>query len=93
MKAKIYKPAKSATQSGKAHQDLWIVEILEEKNPRFIDPLMKWTSVTNTLSQLKFYFHSKQDALKFAQEKNYQYVVIEPHKSTLKLKSYAANFL
>ncbi len=92
MKVKIYQPARSATQSGKARKK-WIIKICEDKNIRHLDQLMKWTSVENTLSELDFEFNSKEDAINFAKEKNFDYTIIEPQKPTLKKKSYAENFI
>lgn len=91
MKVKIYKPAKSAMQSGKA-KNKWLVEFVEEKNIRHISDLMKWTSVDNTMSQLEFAFRTKEEAVKFAQDNKFEYELIEPNKASFKKKAYADNF-
>lgn len=39
MSAKIYRPAKTAMQSGKAKTHLWVLEFDQER-PRTIDPIM-----------------------------------------------------
>jgi hypothetical protein len=92
MKFRIYKPAKSAMQSGKKNTKKWLMEPIEEKNIRSVNALTGWVSASNTSSQLHFQFASKEEAEKFAQENDFAYEVEEPKFSTLKQKSYAANF-
>jgi len=92
MKVKIYKPAKSAMQSGKARSKKWLVEPIDEKNIRHLNPLMNWVSVDNTVSELYFEFATKEAAIDFAKQRGFQFVVEEPQLSSLKKKSYADNF-
>jgi hypothetical protein len=91
MEVKIYKPAKSAMQSGKA-KSKWLVAPMEKENIRHLNKLMGWVSVDNTISQLDFAFNSKDEAIEFAKKNNLKYVVEEPNLGSLKKKSYAANF-
>lgn len=92
MKVRIYKPAKSAMQSGKRNTKHWRVVPIEENNIRSINPLMGWVSANNTKSQLDFYFSSKEEAVKFVETQGFDYVVEEPETSSVKKKSYASNF-
>lgn len=92
MKVKIFRPTKSATQSGKKNTKKWLVLPIEEQNIRSINSLTGWISADNTSSQLKFEFQNKKDAIKFAKESNFDYIVEEPEISKVKAKSYAANF-
>lgn len=92
MKVIIYKPAKSATQSGKAKNKKWLMTLAEEKNTRQINPLMGWTSSNNTETQLKFFFSTKEEAINYAKGEGFEYEIIEPNDSTIKQKSYAENF-
>ena len=92
MKVRIYKQSKSAMQSGKQNTKKWILKPVEEENIRSINPLMGWISADSTVSQLKFEFANKEDAIKFAEDKKFEYEVIEPKASTIKPKSYSANF-
>ena len=92
MKFKIYKPAKSAMQSGRKNTKKWLMESVDENGIRSLNPLMGWVSASDTSSQLKFEFVSKEEAVKFAKSKNFQFEVEEPQVSVLKKKSYAANF-
>lgn len=92
MKVRIYKPTKSAMQSGKKNTKKWLLVPIEENDVRSINPLMGWTSVGNTDSQLKLYFDTKESAIEYAKSKKFEYVVEEPEISSVKKKSYSANF-
>ena len=63
-KAKIYKPTKTAMQSGLGKNDKWIIEYIT-KNPG-INPLMGWESSTDTLTELKLEFSTKKSAVDYA---------------------------
>ena len=53
MKAKIYQPAKSATQSAK--NEFWLLEFNSQDKP-IIDEKMLWTSSSNTQDKVKIKF-------------------------------------
>jgi hypothetical protein len=92
MKVKIYSPSKSTIQSGKAKNNRWLLEPIEEENSHFINPLTGWVSCDSTISQIKLFFNNKEEAIKYANSKNWQYQVMEPEISRYKKKSYASNF-
>ena len=92
MKYKIYKPAKSAMQSGLKHTKKWLLVPLEEKNSRSVNNIMNWVSSDNTENQLKFSFATKEAAIKFAQDQGFEFEIEQPHFASLKKKSYAENF-
>ena len=90
-KAKIYKPSKTAMQSGHARYDKWVVEYITDETG--INPLMGWESSTDTFGELKLEFSSKEKAIEYAKKNNINFQVIEPKKSNFIIKSYADNFL
>mgnify|MGYP001027059463 FL=1 len=90
-KAKIYIPNKSPMQSGLGKIDKWILEF-ETKDPS-INPLMGWESSSDTLTELKLEFSSKDGAVNYAKKKKINYEIIEPKKRKTIKKSYADNFL
>jgi len=90
-KAKIYIPNKNPMQSGLGKTDKWILEY-ETKNPSN-NPLMGWESSSDTFSELKLEFSSKELAVNYAKKKKIDYEVIEPKKRKIVKKSYADNFL
>jgi len=89
-KAKIYKPSKTALQSGTKKYDKWIIEYITEKPG--INPLMGWESSTDTLTELKLEFSTKQLAIKYAKKNKINFEIIEPNIRKITKKSYADNF-
>ena len=89
-KAKIYKPSKTAMQSGVKKFDKWIIEFITEKPG--INPLMGWESSTDTNSEIRLEFSSKELAIEYAKKNKINFELIEPKiRKTIK-KSYADNF-
>ena len=78
-------------QSGLGKTHKWILEF-ETKNPTK-NPLMGWESSSDTLSELRLEFSSKDLAINYAKKKKIDYEVIESKKRKLVKKSYADNFL
>ncbi|MGE0096010.1 MAG: ETC complex I subunit [Alphaproteobacteria bacterium] len=91
MTARIYRPAKTAMQSGRAKTKQWVLEF-EPTLPKSNDPLMGWTSSGDTKQQLRLQFPTREEAVAYAEARGITYVVNEPHANPLKAKSYAANF-
>ena len=89
-KAKIYKPSKSAMQSGNKNSDKWIIEFITESTG--INPLMGWESSTNTLSEVKLEFENKNLAIEYANKNKINFEIIEPKVRKINKKSYADNF-
>ena len=89
-KAKIYKPSKTAMQSGLKKFEKWVLEYLSERTG--INPLMGWESSKDTYSELKLEFTSKELAVEFAKKNNIDFEIIEPQKRKIIKKSYAENF-
>ena len=90
-KAKIYKPSKTAMQSGLKKFDKWIIEYITEDPGT--NPLMGWESSTDTFGELKLEFSTKELAINYAKKKKIDYELIEPKKRKIVKKSYADNFL
>lgn len=88
---RIYKPAKTAMQSGEARTKEWVLEY-EPGTARSIDPLMGWTSSSDMKSQIELAFDSKEDAIAYATRNGLAYRVIEPKPRSPVRKSYADNF-
>ena len=78
-------------QSGLGKSLKWILEF-ETKDPTK-NPLMGWESSSDTLSELKLEFSSKENAINYAKKKRINYELIEPKKRKVVKKSYADNFL
>lgn len=91
MSARIYKPTKTAMQSGEARMTEWVLE-MEPSSARAIDPLMGWTSSADTASQVHLEFSSKEDAVAYCERSGLVYTVSEPSPRKPVHKSYADNF-
>lgn len=92
MKVRIFRPAKTAMQSGKRNTKKWLVVPIEESSIRSINPLTGWVLASDTSSQFRFEFSDKEAAIKFAQSRNFEFEIEEPKLAAVKQKSYAANF-
>ena len=91
MQAYIYRPRKSTMQSGRAGTKNWVLEIVGASE-RSSDPLMGWTSSTDTSSQVKLNFDSKSHAESYANRNGIRYSVIESKQRARQVKSYSENF-
>ena len=89
-KALIYKPSKSAMQSGFKKYNKWTIEFITDKPG--INPLMGWESSTDTYSELKLLFDNKELAIEYAKKNKINYEIIEPNIKKINKKSYADNF-
>lgn len=91
--ARIYKPSKTAMQSGKGKTNSWVLEFIPE-NTRTIDPVMGWTGSSDMKStEVKLKFSTKEEALEYAKVNGISFELIEPKQSTIKVNSYSKNFL
>jgi hypothetical protein len=92
MKVRIYQPAKTAMQSGRA-KDEWVVEP-DLTTPRAPEPLMGWASAGDTMNQLqgKLRFPTAAAAVAFAQAKGWEYMINNAHERIVTPKNYLDNF-
>ncbi len=89
---RIFRPAKTPMQSGRAKTNEWLLEFtpLDREDP---DPLMGWAGSRDTLNQVRLFFPTKEEAVAFAQREGHTYTVVDerPHTAP-KPKSYSDNF-
>ena len=90
-RARIYKPARTAMQSGKGNARGWVLDY-EPAERRTADPLMGWTSSVDTRQQVILKFDTKDEAIAYAQREGYAFVVEEPKAKRLQTRAYADNF-
>lgn len=93
MQARIYQPARNAMQSGMGKTKVWILEFAQS-SARDIDPLMGWTSSSDTQAQVKLKFDSKEAALEYAADHGINAQVFDPHtrKPNIRKGGYGENF-
>ena len=93
MFARIFKIGKTATQSGTARAEHWILEF-DSNESKKIEPLMGWTGSNNTQSQVKLTFENKDAAAAYAERHGLVYTVMESHsrKPIIRKNGYGENF-
>lgn len=91
MTARIYKPAKTAMQSGQAKTNRWALDY-DPEVPRTVEPLMGWTSSADMKQQLRLFFDTAEDAIAYCERNGIPYRVLEPKERTPKRVSYSDNF-
>jgi hypothetical protein len=92
MQARIFKPAKTAMQSGRAGaQQKWVLEFAPSSRKE-ADPLMGWTSSDDTRRQLRLTFETREEAVAYAEREGIAYLVEEPAARKVQSKAYADNF-
>jgi len=90
-KVKIYKPTKTAMQSGNRNSKKWVLEF--DTLQTGINPLTEWQTSRDTMSEIKIEFLNKDQAISYAKKNNLDYYVIEPEKREITKKSYTDNFI
>lgn len=91
MDVRIYRPAKSAMQSGRAKAQDWLLEY-ELKTARQPESLMGWTSSGDTLNQVRLTFNSLEDAIAYADKKGWGYTVQPAQERIVRPRNYVDNF-
>ena len=91
VQARIYRPAKTAMQSGKVRSRQWILEFCP-KDVSFIDPIMGWYGSKDMYHQLRLTFRSLESAMAYAKERNLIVQVETAHAPLSIPKNYAENF-
>jgi hypothetical protein len=91
MLARIFRPAKSAMQSGLAKTRDWVLEF-EPATARSPDPLTGWTSSDDMRGQVRLSFDTEEDAIAYAQKNGIPFRLMEPKPAKKLLKAYADNF-
>ena len=95
VRARIYKPCKTATQSGRnaavTRGNAWVLEY-----PRSAvvkpDPLMGWQSSADTARQVRVRFPDCDSAIAYAEAHGIDYQVTEPKARRVRPRAYADNF-
>jgi len=91
MHARIYKPSRTAMQSGKAKTNRWVLEYAPEV-PLKADPLMGYTSSADMLRQVRLTFDTLEAARSYAERNGIPYRVSGEEQPKVRPASYADNF-
>ena len=90
--ARIYQPAKTAVQSGRAKTRKWVLE-MEPRSRIEADRLIGWVGSDDTGRQVSLSFPTREAAIAYADRTGLTYQLDDPHQRTLRLQSYADNFI
>jgi NADH dehydrogenase len=93
MLAKIYRPARSAMQSGPARTRDWVLEFVPA-DARWIDPLMGWTGSDDMNSQVRLRFPTREEAVAYAERHGIPFELFEPkvRQPVVRPNGYGDNF-
>jgi hypothetical protein len=91
MSARIYKPARTAMQSGKAKTKDWVLDY-DPEQPRTVEPLMGWTSSGDMRQQLKLSFASKEEAIAYCEREGIAFRILPDKEPVRRTMSYSDNF-
>jgi hypothetical protein len=92
MQARIYRPSKTAMQSGPAgNSKSWVLEY-EPLEPKLPDSLMGWSGSADTQQQVTLKFETADEAVAYAKRHNLDYTVQSEPKKPFRPKNYADNF-
>jgi hypothetical protein len=91
MIARIYKPARTAMQSGTARTKEWVLDY-EPEAPREIEPLMGWTASGDMRQQIRLQFDTAEEAVAYCERHGIPYQLFRPKPARRPTISYADNF-
>ena len=91
MTARIYKPSKTAMQSGLGNSKAWVLDF-EPEVARTVEPLMGWTSSGDMNQEVRLRFASKEEAVAYCERRGIAYQVFEAKQSSRRGISYSDNF-
>ena len=93
MVARIFKSSKTAMQSGTGNADQWFLEF-EQKDQKSIDPVMSQIGSSDTTSQIKLKFGTKEEATLYAKKNNLLFFIDEgsEKKMNIRKNGYGDNF-
>jgi hypothetical protein len=91
MTARIYRPARTAMQSGQANTKEWVLDY-EPAEPSNVEPLMGWTSSGDMKQQVRLQFASKEEAVAFCEREGIPYQMFETKPPVRPRISYSDNF-
>ncbi len=92
MEVRIFKPTKTAMQSGRGNIKSWVMEF-ETTSASTPDKLMGWSGSSDTMRQVTMAFETKDAAISYAKKNGYCYSVHMEKTRCIKPKAYADNFL
>ena len=91
MEVRIFRPSKTAMQSGRGRVGDWVIEFEPGARPD-PDPLMGWNGSADTRAQVKLHFETMEEAIAHAERNGWTFTVQKPKERRIRPKAYADNF-
>ncbi len=93
MVARIFKTSKTAMQSGTGNADQWFLEF-DQNDHKPIDQVMNWIGSTDTTSQIRLKFETKEEATQYARTNNLLFFIDvgSERKMNIRKNGYGDNF-
>lgn len=91
MRVRLYKPGKTAMQSGRSKTSHWVLEP-ELPTARIAEPLMGWQSSGDTLNQIFLKFEDRESAIRFAEKKGWHVIADSEKQRRVEPRNYGDNF-
>jgi len=91
MAARIYRPARTAMQSGTANTKDWVLDF-EPEQPREIEPLMGWTSSADMRQQVRLRFETAEEAVSYCEQHGIVFQLVKEKNQVRRPMSYSDNF-
>ena len=93
MLARIFKASKTAMQSGTGNADQWFLEF-DQNDHKPIDQVMSWIGSSDTSSQIKLKFETKEEAIQYAKTNNVLFFIDAgtEKKMNIRKNGYGDNF-
>ena len=88
---RIFRPAKTAMQSGRAKTRKWVM-VFEPSDRSTPDPIIGWNGSGDTGRQVRLTFDTEAEAIAYARKEGFTYTISEPRERRIKPKAYADNF-
>jgi ETC complex I subunit conserved region len=91
MTARIYKPGRTAMQSGNGNAKEWVLDY-EPEEARTVEPLMGWTSSADMKQEVRLLFATKEEAIAYCEREGIAYQVFDAMPVERQRISYSDNF-
>ena len=93
MVARIFKTSKTAMQSGIGNADQWFLEF-DQNDHKPLDNVMSWIGSSDTASQVRLKFKTKEEATQYARKYDLLFFIDEgaEKKMNIRKNGYGDNF-
>ena len=91
MRARIFQPTKTATQSGRAQTNSWVLRF-ERASAMLVEPVMGWTGGDDMDQEVRLTFPTREAAVAYAEANEIAYSLPKSQGRVVRRRAYADNF-